>query len=218
MPCRRSRSYSDAVHPAVLVPVKSFGAAKQRLSGVLSDDQRRRLARWLAGRVLAAAGEIPVFVACDDPVVREWATDRGAHVVWGPGLGLNGAVDDGIARIHASGFDHVTVAHADLPHPDGLTRIAAPGVTTLVPDRRRDGTNVMSFPTAAPLPATYGPGSFQRHLAAAERHAPFPYSVVADPWLALDIDTPTDLTHPSTSEVLPAWLPTIPANRFIHGR
>jgi 2-phospho-L-lactate guanylyltransferase len=40
-------------------------------------------------------------------------------VIWGAGLGLNGAVDDGVERITDAGFDHVVVSHADLARPDG---------------------------------------------------------------------------------------------------
>ena len=42
---------------------------------------------------LAAAAPLPAFVACDDERVAEWAEAHGAHVSWGPGLGLNGAID-----------------------------------------------------------------------------------------------------------------------------
>jgi hypothetical protein len=35
---------------------------------------------------------------------------------------------------------------------------------------------------------------------------------VHDQFLALDIDYPTDLDHPLVKDVLPAWLPTNPAN------
>ena len=34
--------------------------------GVLAPAERQRLARWTASRVIAAAGEAPVFVVCDD--------------------------------------------------------------------------------------------------------------------------------------------------------
>lgn len=195
----------------MLVPVKDFGAAKQRLAPVLSPDERIRLARWMAGRVLAAAGEVPVVVACDHPEVRTWAEEHGATVAWGPGLGLNGAVDDGVAQVRRAGYDHVVVTHADLPLPAGLTSVATDGTTTLVPDRRRDGTNVMSFPTADPLPADYGAGSFERHLAAAVTRG-HRVEVRTDAHLSLDVDTPSDLIHPLTMETLPTWLPTIPAN------
>jgi 2-phospho-L-lactate/phosphoenolpyruvate guanylyltransferase len=210
-------SYIEGVKTAVLVPVKGFSAAKQRLSDVLSPDERMRLAEWLADRVVAAVADFDTFVACDDEVVRSWAIDRGATPLWGPGLGLNGAVDDGVARIAALGFDHVIVAHADLPYPAGLTAVARQGVTTIVPDQRRDGTNVLSFPTDRRVDAAYGAHSFGRHLAAAtsdERHV---VEVRPDLRLSLDIDTRSDLTHPLTSEVLPSWLPTIPVNHFTHG-
>ena len=197
----------------MLVPVKGFSAAKQRLTPVLGPDERVRLARWLAERVLASVAGATVYVACDDDEVRAWAEERGARIVWGPGLGLNGAVDDGVAQIARDGFDHVVVAHADLAFPTGIERIARPATTTLVADRRRDGTNVMSFPLAHPIAASYGAGSFARHLDAALAGGRA-VEVRTDARLALDIDTPHDLVHPLTSEVLPTWLPTIPVNPF----
>ena len=80
---------------AVLVPVKAFTAAKGRLSVILDRVARADLARWLAGRVVAAAGELPTFIACDDDEVAAWADEHGAEVLWSPGMGLNGAVDNG---------------------------------------------------------------------------------------------------------------------------
>lgn len=210
-------SYIECVKTAVLVPVKAFSAAKQRLSDVLSPDERMRLAEWLADRVVAAVGELHTFVACDDETVRSWAVERGTTPLWGPGLGLNGAVDDGVAQIAALGFEHVTVAHADLPFPAGLATVARAGVTTLVPDQRRDGTNVLSFPAAHPIAAAYGAQSFGRHLLAATSDPRHVVEVRPDLRLSLDIDTRSDLAHPLTSEVLPSWLPTIPANHFTHG-
>jgi len=43
------------VNAVVLVPVKAFADAKARLSTVLDDADRERLARWTSERVLAAA-------------------------------------------------------------------------------------------------------------------------------------------------------------------
>ena len=198
---------------AVLVPVKAFTQAKQRLANVLSPDERRRLARTLAEGVLAVAKNVPVFVVCDDEEIREWAQRNGASALWTAELGLNGAVDDGVRSIAAQGFDHVVVSHADLPLPESLTHVARRGTATFVPDVLRDGTNVMSFPLDRPVPAAYGPGSFERHRQSA-RALGLPVEVRADSRLALDIDVASDLTHPLLREVLPSWLPTIPVNRF----
>lgn len=198
------------VRLAVLVPVKRFTAAKGRLAGVLSDSDRARLAQWLATRVLDVVHELPTFVACDDEQVAIWAQSRRAQVLWTSGLGLNGAVDDGVEQIAAMDFEHVLVTHADLGRPDSLVSVARSGHITLVPDQWRDGTNVMAFPVRSPLHASYGGGSFARHLDQAEAVGNF--EVRDDPHLALDIDTADDLAHPLISEVLPEWLPTIPAN------
>ncbi len=198
----------------MLVPVKRFRAAKGRLVGTLDNAQRARFARWMATGVLEAVRGLPTFVACDDDEVAEWAETNGANVIWGPGLGLNGAIDDGIQQLAAQGLDHVVVTHADLPRPDHLRLVARDGFVTLVPDRRRDGTNVMAFPTATPVAASYGAGSFSRHLTLALALAAngVGVEVRSDADLALDLDTPADLSHPLTREVLPPWLRTNPDN------
>ncbi len=197
---------------AVLVPVKRFTAAKGRLTSVLGDRDRARLAEWMASRVLEVVAEIPTFVACDDEHVAAWATRMGADVIWGAGLGLNGAVDDGVDHIVAGGYDHVLVSHADLALPGALLDVARDGCITLVPDRRHDGTNVMSFPAAHSLRAAYGGGSFARHLQQALAAGSVPVEVRSDHQLSLDLDTPRDLAHPMIAKVLPPWLPTNPAN------
>lgn len=195
----------------MLVPVKAFRDAKARLASVLDDARREQLARWTAARVLAAAGELPTFVACDDADVAEWATDHGATVLWHPGVGLNAAVNDSVAELRDSGVTDVVVAHGDLARAHSLAGLTEPGTVTLVPDRHDDGTNVVALPTDLPFSFAYGPGSFRRHLQAtiAAGHT---VRVRRDVLLAVDIDTPSDLAHPLVQEVVPSWLKTSPAN------
>jgi 2-phospho-L-lactate guanylyltransferase len=200
------------VEAAVLIPVKRFTAAKGRLAGILDVDHRARLARWLAGRVVDAAGPAPVFVACDDDDVATWADQAGAEVLWSPGLGLNGAVDAGRTTIAGKGFDHIAIVHSDIPLAHSLATVATPDTVTLVPDRQRAGTNVLALPIAAPIPASYGTGSFARHLQLALQSG-LRVEVRGDPRLALDVDNPEDLTHPLLAGLLPLWLRTILASR-----
>lgn len=201
-----------AVPAAVLIPVKRFTAAKRRLGPLLDTDERAQLARWLATTVVAAAAPLPVFVACDDEDVARWAGEVGADVLWSPGLGLNGAVDAGRTTVAGKGFDHLVIAHSDLPLATDLAALVVDSTVVLVPDGRRDGTNVMALPVGADVPASYGGGSFRRHLdqAMAGRMR---VAVRADRRLALDVDTPDDLRHPELVGVLPAWLQTILASR-----
>lgn len=203
----------QAVNAVVLVPIKAFGEAKLRLAPRLTATQRADLARWTASRVLAAAGELPCAVACDDDEVASWAAGHGAMVLWQPGVGLNPAVTDGIKRLAADGASTVIVAHGDLPCATSLAELAHPSVITIVPDRHRDGTNVMTVPANVALPISYGPGSFRRHWRAAVATGA-PVDVRFHRGLSLDIDEPADLDHPLIQDVLPPWLtPTNPANR-----
>ena len=195
------------VRIAALIPVKRFDAAKGRLSGAVDPAGRARLARWMATGVVDACVGLDVFIACDSTEVADWAAELDTAVIWGPGLGLNGAIDDGVAALADAGYDHVTIAHADLPHPATLPDVARAGTATLVPDRRRDGTNVLSFPLTATVGAAYGARSFGRHLGAA-LDLGIAVEVRPDPNLSLDIDTPDDLIHPRIKEALPSWLRT----------
>lgn len=205
------------VNAVVLVPVKAFADAKARLSPVLSPSKREALARWTAERVLAAAGELPVYIACDSASVADWATAHAATVLWHPGVGLNAAVNNSVEELRQQGVEHVVVAHGDLPRATNLAAVIKPGTLTLVPDARDDGTNVASLPTALSFEFEYGAGSFQRHLARAITLG-LPVGIRRDALLALDIDTPSDLMHPLVQEVLPAWLPTNRGNPTHHPR
>jgi 2-phospho-L-lactate guanylyltransferase len=199
------------VDAAVLIPIKAFHQAKQRLEPRLGAADRERLARWTAERVLAAAGELRTYVVCDDRAVAAFATDHGATVLWEQGQGLNGAVHNATATLRDLGHEHVIVVHGDLPRPQPLGPLVRHRSITVVPDLRLDGTNVLAFPLAVPMAVTYGAGSFRRHLAAASATGAAVW-VVHDRFLALDIDFPSDLDHPLVKDVLPTWLPTNPAN------
>ena len=177
----------------MLIPVKAFSLAKLRLSPVLSDRERRDLARRMATHVVSSAAPLPVAVVCDDDEVAAWAESVGARVLWEPGQGLNNAVASGVARLARDGTDVVIVAHADLPHAGPLAWLAEFDGITLVPDHRDDGTNVLCVPATAGFRFAYGPGSFARHQAEAERLG-LPMRVVREPGLSHDVDEPSDLT------------------------
>ena len=177
---------------AVLVPIKAFHEAKGRLDRALTGPERADLARSMASRVLEAAAPLPVAVVCDDNDVADWARVRGARVVWEPGRGLNGAVEAGVDHLRAGGVVQVTVSHADLPMASGLATVGLGAGITLVPDRYGNGTNVIALPSDAGFRFSYGPGSFARHRAEAERLG-LPVRILDLPDLAWDVDEPADL-------------------------
>ena len=182
---------SEEPATAVVVPIRSFDGALSRLTSVLGRSGCRHLMRRMAGRVVAAADGLPVHVATDDTEVAAWAADLGAEVVPVGRPGLSVAASVAVDRLAAAGTERVVVAHADL----ALARSLRPAVglgMVIVPDRRRDGSNVLCVPAACGFQFSYGPGSFRRHVAEAGR-LQLAVTVVEDDALAADIDHPEDL-------------------------
>jgi 2-phospho-L-lactate guanylyltransferase len=206
------------VSTAVVVPVKAFTEAKVRLSPALDPATRVELARAMAARVLRAARPLLTVVVCDDEEVRAWSERQGAEALWTPELGLNGAVEAGVAHLARRGVERVVVAHADLPLARGLAWVADFSGVTLVPDRHLDGTNVAGVPAGSGFRFAYGPGSFAAHRAEATRLG-LPVRLVRDEALGWDVDLPADLDVPShlllpidvASLIPPAALPVVEA-------
>lgn len=177
---------------AVIIPVKSFTVAKGRLSDTLSPVERENLARDCATNVVRAASPLPAYVVCSDPSVAAWARDNGAEVVHCGSPGLDNAVAAGRQRAQDDGFDHVVVAHADLPLARSLDHVAVEGAVSIVTDRHNDGTNVLAFPVASAFTTAYGPDSCSNHVHLA-RSAGLQCVMIDDADLALDLDTADDL-------------------------
>lgn len=187
----------------VIVPIRSFARAKSRLSSVLDTDQRGTLARRCAEQVLVRAGLDRSTVVCDDPEVTKWATDLGVDVVGVGSSGLNPSLQEALPRVVASWHpSEVLIVHADLVFPDALRDLDAllPGsddVSTrvvVIPDRHRDGTNVLALGSAVARTwrFAYGPGSFQAHCDQA-RALGADLRIIEHPDLGIDLDTPEDL-------------------------
>jgi 2-phospho-L-lactate guanylyltransferase len=178
---------------SVLVPIRSFDDAKSRLADVLDGDARRELARSMAAAVVAAAGELPVFVVTDDERVARWAEATGAGVIAPDVQGLNESVQAATEVRREAGDQRVIIAHADLPLATDLGVVTGRGVA-IAPDRHGDGSNVLSLPTDVGFVFRYGPGSYEAHRREAAR-CRLPVTVVHDPGLSLDVDHPEDLVE-----------------------
>ena len=180
------------VQVAVVIPIKSFTVAKGRLASTLSPSARASLARDCAATVVRAAHPLPVYVVCSDPDVAQWAKSLNAHVVDCPTPGLDIAVATGVRQAESDGATHVIVAHGDLPLAHNLAHVAREGIVTIVPDRHRDGTNVLSFPLGLGFTTAYGPGSCDNHIRIAESLG-LGIEIMNDESLELDVDTSDDL-------------------------
>jgi len=185
---------TDASSIAVVIPIKAFEQAKDRLSSVLSAEQRKLLARTTALGVIKSVQPASLFVVCDNLEVSQLATLHGANVVHQSQPGLNSAVQAGIDA--AQSFNRVMIVHSDLPLPHRLRELldstVARNTVTIVPDRHRDGTNVLIIPRDVGFKCQYGSKSFEAHKAEAAKLG-LPIQIIDDDELALDIDTPDDL-------------------------
>lgn len=183
---------------AVIIPIKSFDDAKERLASALSALDRHKLAMYTASRVIAAASPFAIFIVCDDDEVVQFARRHGAVAILQQSSGLNSAAQEGLNAARDDGFSWAIIAHSDLPlatHFDHLLDESMPSTSVgLVADQTRDGTNVLVISTDREFEFHYGPGSFQAHCKEATRRG-YELRVIDDPALAVDIDTPEDLVH-----------------------
>ena len=185
-----------------VLPVKRFGAAKQRMAGGITGGQRRDLAEAMVADVLEAIGQARAIertiVVTGDPIAQELAADFGAEVVPDPeDSGHVEAALAGIARAEADGAERVVLLAGDCPllDPRELDRLltGVPGnYVGVVPDRHGTGTNALLLsPPNAIVPA-FGEGSRDRHVEAA-RQAGVPFGIEELPSIELDLDTPADV-------------------------
>jgi 2-phospho-L-lactate guanylyltransferase len=185
-----------------ILPVKSFGAAKQRLAGTLGADFRQALARAMFSDVLASLRQVPgldsVTVVTADRAAEAIALGERIRVLRdSTEEGQSRATLIGIRHAQATGFTRVLLVPGDTPLLDpaevALLLERAPAVS-IVPDRHRTGTNALVLSPPDAIEPSFGPGSFARHTVAAEA-AGVRYSVEQVPTLMLDVDTPEDLAE-----------------------
>jgi 2-phospho-L-lactate guanylyltransferase len=184
----------------VLLPIKTFKEAKQRLVPALDAAARAGLARAMLQDVLQvlararAPDGIVVFTACEE--VMALAAPFGFDVVRETSAcGHSAAVNYMVEALRGS-CDRILSIAGDLPRllPSEVDFAleAASEPITLIPSRDWTGTNGVVFLCPARIDMEYGAGSFRRHVSKAAA-AGFRSDVMDLPGIAFDIDTPDDL-------------------------
>jgi len=185
-----------------IVPVKRFRAAKQRLDDDLSAGTRRALTEAMVTDVLVALRRSEqvdrVVVVTAEPAAEALGRGYGADVIEErDDHGHSEAALVGIADAVERGADRVLLVPGDCPalrpaEVDALLAAAgSPGVV-VVPDRHGTGTNALVLSPPGAMAPSFGPGSRERHEAAA-RAAGLEPRIVEAQSLMLDIDTGADL-------------------------
>jgi 2-phospho-L-lactate/phosphoenolpyruvate guanylyltransferase len=187
-----------------ILPVKSFGSAKQRLAERLAPGSRQAVAQAMFSDVLGSLRHVTgvegVVVVTADHTAEAVALGSHAEVLADPEeAGQSQAALVGIRYAQAAGYERVLLVPGDTPLLDvgdlsSLLRRAAEARTAVVavPDRHGTGTNALLLRPPDAIAPSFGEGSLDRHVTAA-RSAGLTCSVEPLPSLTLDVDTPEDL-------------------------
>ena len=186
-----------------IVPVKPLRRGKSRLAGVLTQDERTDLNRYLLAHTLDTLGAIEeienILVVSRDPAALSLAREHGAHTVQENGAPkLNVALTRATVVVKEYASRGVLIIPADLPliAPEDINAMLEaakePPVVVVAPDRHRRGTNALLVCPVGLIQYDFGPDSFKRHCELAEK-AGARLEVVDLPSLALDVDLPEDL-------------------------
>lgn len=188
----------------ILIPVKNLENAKERLSSVLSRDERRTLAEAMLQDVLEAVAAVThhtrVAVVTSDPFATQLAQRHAFEIIADP---VNRGESDAIA--HATqhcvfqGEGSTLVVPGDIPllQPEDIEQVlaAAPAEgSVLVPGWDGRGSNAVLRRPADLFPLRFGNDSFPPHLRAAQATGK-PCLVLRLPRIGLDVDNPADLAQ-----------------------
>jgi 2-phospho-L-lactate guanylyltransferase len=185
----------------ILVPIKKLAGAKQRLSSILSPEERFALARAMCEDVLQALAHWQnrpaVAVVTNDSFARDLAARFNFDVVADDNSGETSAIEMATAVCRERGATCTLVVPADIPliSSSELQRIvdnAPAGGAVLVPDAAGRGTNAAWRSPGDLFPLRFGNDSFLPHLAAAKATG-LPCVVLELPGIARDVDRPEDL-------------------------
>lgn len=186
----------------ILIPVKNLSEAKQRLSPVLTPEERLALAQAMCEDVLEEIARWwkrpDVAVVTGDPFARDLALRLQFEVIADPANpGETGAIEMATSACRDRGARSTLVIPADIPliesaELEQIVDAAPPGGAVLVPDAAGRGTNAALRAPADLFPLRFGNDSFRPHLAAAKATG-MPCIVLELPGIARDIDRPEDL-------------------------
>jgi 2-phospho-L-lactate/phosphoenolpyruvate guanylyltransferase len=188
------------VRTAAILPVKSFGAAKQRLGSLLGSGSRQALAQAMFQDVVASLRKVEgietIVVVASEPSVEFAAEERVVLLEDEATDGQSPAALIGIRWAVEAGFERVLLVPGDTPllsptEIDALL-VSGPDDVVIVPDRHDTGTNGLLLRPPTAIEPSFGPDSLQRHVAAAEA-AGVTHRVERVPSLMFDVDTSDDL-------------------------
>lgn len=186
-----------------VLPLKGLIGAKNRLSNILSNEERVALVKAMAKDMLCALTKANnlagVVVISESEDIKKLVKEYPVEIIsQGKEKGLSGAISHASSILADRGIESMLVIHGDIPlvKPEDIDAIIeaalpAPSVT-ITPHSPRGGTNVMVCSPPNVIPFQYGNNSFSKHQKLARDNG-VNLSEFTNDRLAIDIDTADDL-------------------------
>ncbi|MDO9546712.1 MAG: 2-phospho-L-lactate guanylyltransferase [Pelolinea sp.] len=193
-----------------IIPIKPLRHGKSRLSGVLSEEKREGLNRYLLTSTLNCLSNISkidqIIVVSYDPTVLTLARKFGAKTVLeSRNTNINRALRKATMAAMAIHTTKTLIVPADLPfltEEDILKVInmaGDPPEIVIVSDRKSIGTNVLFINPIGAIKYDFGEWSFRKHVEQAERKK-INVKVCHCDNLSFDLDWPEDWEYLVTTK------------------
>ena len=184
-----------------ILPVKPLSQSKTRLAHILSPTERAALTQHLLEQTLQTLQQTP-------DVTQTLVVSRGERVIHtaqryhtrtfseqAP-YQLKTAVTQAVKYATLQKVDGVLIIPADLPflqayELQNMLDKAASSTCVICPDETQTGTNALILPSTTNFRFHYGPNSYQKHLAEAER-LNMTIHITNAPGICFDLDTEAD--------------------------
>ena len=191
--------------------MRTMSGGKARLGEALDAEEREELVLGMLLHTLSVLGEWPVchriHLVSPDPVLGAATSQAGTEVSVHrqQGEGLNEGIRLGISAARVEDAASLLVLPGDLPLVSvealdellsaadaGVVAAAGGPLVAIVPSDAGGGTNALLLRPPDAIAPSFGTGSFEAHLRAAEATGAA-VQVVSNPVLGFDLDTPDDL-------------------------
>lgn len=197
-----------------VVPMKDPKRAKSRLSNILVDGTRQRLAltlyrqtlTFLTGLSKQAGCDFDILVVTNSDPIAKLAGDFDVRALQQSDEGgLNAAVAAGCDWAKARDYRSVCILPADLADHDSaefirLLECTREDRSIIICPSQDQGTNALMITPPDALPFCYGARSFHRHLEEAKR-AGLHAVILPLEGISHDIDSASDLARPVSSAI-----------------
>ena len=186
----------------VIIPVKKFSDSKNRLSSVLTLEEKKELVRCMlfdVCDVLIKSSYLNgiAIVTSENEIVQYENYEKIIHLKESHNSGVNNAVEIGNQYFMKEGFDATIVIPGDIPLIDNQVLDKLFGQVNknqviITPSRREDGTNLLFRNPPGIIQTSYDSNSYFTHLKMIKDNN-LQYSIYLEDAIRLDLDEPEDI-------------------------